>query len=70
MPAHEETPINGWSRAEEHVRSELRRLSEGQDLMLEHIIQIKEVVAGLKVKASIWGAIAGILAAIGFKVMS
>lgn len=62
--------MNGWTRAEEYVRAELGRLADGQDKVLDMVTSLREDVAALKVKAGIWGAVAGLAAAAGFKVFS
>ncbi len=57
-------PGNGWSRWENHVLAELRRLNDwlaGVDRKLD---RVGEDISGLKVKSGIWGLIGGLIPAI------
>jgi hypothetical protein len=50
-----------WSR---HVLKELERLAESQKDHVDGLVGIREEIATLKAKASIWGAIAGLIPSI------
>jgi len=52
---------NGWNEWSRHVLSELERLSENYEKMNEKLGTIKSEIAMLKVKAGVWGGIAGVL---------
>jgi hypothetical protein len=59
---------NGWSKWENHVLLELKRLNschddvvKGQTEILQVVSTLKEEISALKVKAGIWGAAAGCL---------
>ena len=64
---------NGWSECSLHVLEELKRLTTCSQDLLRQIQQISVDVAQLKIKASAWGALAGLLAvgiALGLKALS
>ena len=54
---------NGWSRHEKLVLSELKRHGSWLGSLDGKIDQISVDIAGLKIKAGIWGAIAGAIPA-------
>ena len=58
------TDHSGWSEYEKYVVSELERHSSCLSELKRDMSLVKESLAGLKVKAGIWGAVAGIAAAI------
>lgn len=57
---------NGWSAYEKLVLSKLEALEQGLAETQEAVVLVRVDVATLKVKAGIWGAVAGVIpAAIG-----
>ena len=54
-------PMDGWNEWSRHVLSELERLDGGIQKLVEISNSIRVDIATLKVKASIWGAISGIV---------
>jgi len=52
---------NGWPEYSKHVMAELERLQKGQERIREEMVRVRECVATLKVKASLWGGLAGII---------
>ena len=52
---------NGWNEYEKLVLAELKRLGDGQDKMIVDVGKNRVEIATLKVKAGIWGAIAGLV---------
>lgn len=67
---------NGWEKYQVHVLEELKRMNGGQEKLGDAIDAIKKEftefkinttkdVSALKVKAGIWGGIAGLISAIG-----
>ena len=56
---------NGWSEWQNHVLCELQRLSTSIDNLSTIIHDNSKELAALKVKAGIWGAIAGMIPSIG-----
>lgn len=52
---------NGWSEWRHHVLIELERLNKGQSEMKIEISKIQTNVTVLKLKAGVWGAIAGMI---------
>jgi hypothetical protein len=54
-------PINGWSEWSKYVLKELERLNTCYEKLDSHLDKIATDIATLKVKASIWGAIGGIV---------
>jgi hypothetical protein len=70
-----ETTSNGWNEWSKHVLLELNRLNglysqltdaiqERNDAMNKEIQDIRVELATLKVRASIWGALAGLVPAL------
>jgi hypothetical protein len=64
-------PGNGWSKAELYVMEKLDRLEKGQQELLMSVARLDKNLAVLstevKLKGGIWGALAGLLAALGLK---
>lgn len=58
MPQNQE-PENGWKEWSKYVLKELERLSKAQKEMNDTLILIQRDIAGLQVKAGLWGAAAG-----------
>lgn len=59
------TRRNGsWTRSEKYVMTELKRHSRNADKMLGLLVKIQVDIGQLKVKAGVWGAIAGIIPSI------
>lgn len=54
---------NGWTKYEEYVLRELKRQSTQQDKLMECLSGVKSDISGLKARAGMWGAVAGILGA-------
>ena len=62
---------NGWSKWEQLVLDKLGNLEESDKeikldvklILINHLPHLREEIAALKVKAGIWGAIAGALPA-------
>lgn len=54
---------NGWEQWSRHVLVELNRLNNNYERLNEKIDQVCLDVATVKVKAGVWGAIAGIIPA-------
>lgn len=48
----------------------LNRIEQKLDKVADDLTIVRENVAALNVKAGIWGAVAGLLAALGFKMGS
>ena len=64
MKVEQIEPGNGWSRWENHVLAELRRLNDwlaGVDRKLD---RVGEDISGLRVKSGVWGLIGGSIPAI------
>lgn len=72
---------NGWSEAEEFVREALtrhgktlecldRKFDELKIDMIDRLGNVREDVAGLKVKSSLWGLAAGVLGTIAVLVIA
>lgn len=58
--------VDGWSNYEKLVMSKLQSLEAGQIDMQEQIVLVRLDVATLKVKAGVWGGLAGLVpAAVG-----
>ena len=66
----EEKGQNGWNEWSKHILSELERLNSSYENLMKEVIRINDQtmkdmhalkvdLATLKVKASVWGAIAG-----------
>ncbi len=51
----------GWSRAEKFVMAELKRHGQTNDKILAILTRVQIDVGQLKVKAGIWGLIAGMI---------
>jgi len=49
----------------DEIKAVVERVSTRQDAQGEQIIALRESVAGLRVKAGVWGLIAGALPALG-----
>lgn len=58
-----EVDTNGWDRWQKYVVNTLEDMKKGQDELYAEITDVRIEVAGLKVKAGIWGALAGVLPA-------
>lgn len=54
-----------WKEWGRHVLSELKELKADQRATSRAVQSVKVEVAGLKVKASFWGAVSGAMAAVG-----
>ena len=54
----------GWQGYQKLVLSELVRLSSAVEALRADIVEMRVDVGRLKVKASLWGAAAGVLAAL------
>jgi len=54
---------NGWNEWSKHVLAELMRLDNGQKEMNTTQNKILVEIAMLKVKAGVWGALAGLIPA-------
>jgi len=61
---------NGWNEYQKLVLKSLEDLGEQNKLQDEKIGNIREDIAGLKIKSGVWGAIAGcipvVLAVLGY----
>jgi len=53
-----------WNEWRNHVLVEIERLHTAQNEMKEDLSDIKQEIATLKVKAGVWGAVAGAIPAI------
>ena len=53
------TTGNGWSEWQNHVLAELQRLNSCIERMEKDVTKIHSEIAVLKVKAGLWGALAG-----------
>lgn len=60
----EDPDDDGWDTYKRLVLAELERVNERLEALLEDQIQMRESIAGLKVKSGIWGAVGGALPAI------
>ena len=49
----------------DEIKAQLNKLDEGQTENRRSIGNLREAVAGLKVKAGLWGAVAGFLPGLG-----
>ncbi len=58
-----DTVHNGWTDWSRYVLKELERLSGGQEKMVERMGEMTTEIATLKVKAGVWGAVAGLIPA-------
>jgi hypothetical protein len=56
---------DGWNEWSRHVLKELERMNARQDRMDDRLGRIETEIATLKVQAGLWGAVAGIIPAIG-----
>ena len=56
---------NGWNEWSRHVLQELVRLNAEQQRMSERMEKVLIEVSALEVKAGIWGALGGLLPALG-----
>ena len=52
---------NGWSKHETHVLEELKRMNKCLEENNKVMMAIQIDVSALKVKAGIWGAVAGLI---------
>lgn len=50
---------NGWSKWENHVLKEIKRLETAHLATLAQVSKVREDIAGLKVKSGVWGIIGG-----------
>jgi hypothetical protein len=65
-------PSNGWSEWSKHVLAELERFNgelqtlneKIEDLKSEELRKVYIEIATLKVKSSVWGGVAGLIAAL------
>ena len=57
-------PANGWDEWRHHVLAELVRLNSQQGMLSSQFSDMRADLAGLKVKASLWGLVGGILPAV------
>jgi len=51
--------LNGWNEWGKHVLRELERLDSNIDKINVRLIGIEKNIAGLKIKARMWGALGG-----------
>jgi len=58
MPPGDE---NGWNEWRHHVLETLKRVENKQDTLKESVVEVRENVAKLQVKAGVWGGIAGLI---------
>jgi hypothetical protein len=56
---------NGWNEWSRHVLQELVRLNAEQQRLSDRMEKVLVEVSALEVKAGIWGALGGLLPAIG-----
>lgn len=56
---------NGWDVSKQYVMKSLERIEAKLDKNDEAHLEIKTAIAGLKVRSGMWGAIAGLLPALG-----
>lgn len=54
-------PDNGWTEWSKHVLLELKRLDAGVTALGEKMDKMRTEIAVLKVKAGVWGAVAGMV---------
>ena len=64
MPNGSPTEANGWNEWSKHVLAELKRQNNNVEKLFSLTSQCKVEIAKLQVKASVWGGIGGVLAAI------
>ena len=50
---------NDWSKYEQLVLSELKRISRDVTDIYSHVDKLREEVAALKVKSGVWGLLGG-----------
>ena len=50
-----------WSQWKQHVLAELQRLNEASAQQNALLMQMHVELAGLKVRAGVWGAVAGLI---------
>ena len=50
---------DGWKEYQVYILEELKRLSECYNKLDARLIKVGNAIAGLKVKAGVWGLIAG-----------
>ena len=55
---------NGWQEWGKHVLAELERLNKQGEEQTRIVMALREDIAGLKVKAGIWGLVGGMLPAL------
>lgn len=54
---------DGWNEWSRHILAELERLGDLATKQAECLVEIKTDIAALKVRASVWGAVGGAIAA-------
>ena len=57
----QKTQSDGWDEWSRFVLKELERLNENTERLQRDIAKVHIEVAGLKVKASTWGGLAGLI---------
>lgn len=55
---------DGWHEWSRYIRKELKRLGDCYENLQRDVGEIKTEIAALKVKSTVWGALAGLLVAI------
>jgi len=55
---------DGWHEWSRYILKELARLSDCYEDLRQDVGEIKTEIAALKVKSTVWGALAGLLVAI------
>lgn len=59
MVSPEAAPPEGWDEYRKLVLHELKRLADGQEAMREEVASLKSDLAAQRVRAGLWGAVAG-----------
>lgn len=62
--------MDGWSAYEKLVLDKLQSLEEGQDDLRSEMVAVRIDIATLKVKAGLWGAVAGTVPAIAMALVA
>lgn len=57
--------VNGWTKWENHVLAELKRLNGWIEAVDQKLDKVSEEISGLKGKSGIWGLIGGFIPAVG-----
>lgn len=61
-----ESPPNGWNEWSRHVLAELVRLDELCKEIREEVVCLKTEMAGLQVKAGLWGVVGAAIPIIAY----